>query len=162
DCAEHLVEPDQARDALADMFTFGQGLPVAKAMSKNTASVFTMLKLRSNIADMVTDYVELKKRENVMDYGDWVRYAATIATPLPELRAIERQKDKIVLRDEFRVTTHAQLPLFSQSFGRGHGHQQPHSVTAVVAPNQSTYGFRGASAGQLFSFVEAFGANPLE
>ncbi|HIW46737.1 MAG TPA: ATP-dependent helicase [Candidatus Yaniella excrementigallinarum] len=162
DCAEHLVEPDQVRDALADMFTFGQGLPVAKAMSKNTASVFTMLKLRSKIADMVTDYLELKKRENVMDYGDLVRYAATIATQLPEVRAIERQKYKIVLLDEFQDTSHAQLQLFSQLFGRGDGHQQPHSVTAVGDPNQSIYGFRGASAGQLFSFVEAFGANQLE
>src|SRR5699024_11009398 len=99
DCAAHLVEPDQVREALADTFTFGQGLPVAKAMSKNPASVFTMHKLRCKIADMVTEYLELKKRENVMDYGDLVRYAATIATQLPEVRAIERQKYKIVLLD---------------------------------------------------------------
>src|SRR5699024_10016024 len=112
DGAEHLVERDQVRDALADMFTFGQGLPVAKAISKNTASVLTMLKLRSEIADMGTDYLELKKRENVMDYGDLVRYAATIATQLPEVRAIERQKYKIVLLDEFQDTSHAQLQLF--------------------------------------------------
>src|SRR5699024_7951508 len=162
DCAEHLVDPDQVRTALADMFTFGQGLPVAKAMSKNTASVFTMLKLRSKIADMVTAYLELKKRENVMDYGDLVRYAAVIATRLPEVSAIERQKYKIVLLDEFQDTSHAQLQLFSQLFGSGDGNQQSHPVTAVGDPNQSIYGFRGASDGQLLSFVEAFGANELE
>src|SRR5699024_12548320 len=89
-CAAHLVEPDQVRDALGDMFTFGQGLPVAKAMRKNTASVFTMLKLRSKVADMVTEYLELKKRENVMDYGDLVRYASSIAPQLLEVRAIAR------------------------------------------------------------------------
>src|SRR5699024_5126155 len=32
DCAEHLVEPAQVHEALADMFTFGQGLPVGKSM----------------------------------------------------------------------------------------------------------------------------------
>lgn len=161
DCAEHLVEPDQVREALAEIFTFGQGLPVAKKMSKNTESVFTMLKLRSKISEMVTAYLDAKKEHNVMDYGDLVRYAAFIATQLPEVRAIEREKFKIVLLDEFQDTSHAQLQLFSHLFGKGDGSQQSHSVTAVGDPNQSIYGFRGASAGQLFSFVEAFGAEQL-
>src|SRR5699024_4303341 len=55
-----------------------------------------------------------------------------------------------------------QLQLFSHLFGRGDGTQASHSVTAVGDPNQSIYGFRGASAGQLFSFVEEFGAEQLE
>src|SRR5699024_9956277 len=154
DCAEHLVEPDQVRDALADMFTFGQGLPVAKAMSKNTASVFTMLKLRSEIADMVTDYLELKKRENVMDYGDVVRYVEKCASQMQEFSYLRHEKSNIVLLDEYQDTPQAHLQLFSQLFGGGDGHQQPHSVTSVGDPTQSIYGFRGASAGQLFSFVE--------
>ncbi|HEY4577774.1 MAG TPA: ATP-dependent DNA helicase [Yaniella sp.] len=162
DCAEHLVEPDQVHEALAEMFTFGQGLPVSKSMTSNTRSLFAGLKLRTKIADMVTDYLELKHANNVMDYGDLVRYAAMIATELPEVRDIEREKYKIVLLDEFQDTSHAQLKLFSALFGRGDGTQQPHSVTAVGDPNQSIYGFRGASAGQLFSFVEEFGAAQLE
>lgn len=160
DCAEHLIEPAQVKEALAQMFTFGQGLPEGKSTT-NTNSIFTSLKLRSKIADMVSDYLELKKTNNVMDYGDLVRYAALIAMQLPEVRAIEREKYKIVLLDEFQDTSHAQLKLFSYLFGRGDGTQQPHSVTAVGDPNQSIYGFRGASAGQLFSFVEEFGAQQL-
>ncbi|HJF14400.1 MAG TPA: ATP-dependent helicase [Enteractinococcus helveticum] len=160
DCAEHLVEPGQVKQALAEMFTFGQGLPEGKSTA-NTNSIFTSLKLRSKIADMVTDYLELKKTNNVMDYGDLVRYAALIATQLPEVRAIEREKYRIVLLDEFQDTSHAQLKLFSYLFGRGDGTQSSHSVTAVGDPNQSIYGFRGASAGQLFSFVEEFGAQQL-
>src|SRR5690625_4843409 len=60
DCAEHLVEPDQVHEALAEMFTFGQGLPVSKSMTSNTRSLFAGLKLCTKIADMVTDYLELK------------------------------------------------------------------------------------------------------
>lgn len=161
DCAEHLVEPAQVDEALAEMFTFGQGLPVAKKMSQNTTSVFTMLKFRSKISAMVSAYLEEKKEHNVMDYGDLVRYAAIIATQLPEVRTIEREKYKIVLLDEFQDTSHAQLQLFSHLFGQGDGTRQSHSVTAVGDPNQSIYGFRGASAGQLFSFVEEFGAHQL-
>ena len=162
DCAEHLVEPGKVQEALAEMFTFGQGLPVTKSMTSSTKSLFASLKLRTKIADMVSDYLALKNANNVMDYGDLVRYAAIIATELPEVRDIEREKFKIVLLDEFQDTSHAQLKLFSALYGRAEGTQQPHSVTAVGDPNQSIYGFRGASAGQLFSFVEEFGAEQLE
>lgn len=161
DCAEHLVEPAQVKEALAQMFTFGQGLPEGKATA-STNSIFTSLKLRGKIADMVSDYLELKLANNVMDYGDLVRYAALIATQLPEVRIIEREKYKIVLLDEFQDTSHAQLKLFSHLFGHGDGIQSSHSVTAVGDPNQSIYGFRGASAGQLFSFIDEFGARQLE
>jgi len=161
DCAEHLVEPEEVSAALAEMFAYGQGLPVSKSMTTNTRTLFAGLKLRTKIADMVTDYLELKHTNNVMDYGDLVRYAAMIATQLPEVRAIEREKYKIVLLDEFQDTSHAQLQLFSALFGRAGGTQTAHSVTAVGDPNQSIYGFRGASAGQLFSFVEEFGAEQL-
>lgn len=162
DCAEHLIEPDQVKAALAEMFTFGQGLPTGKTMTASTTSLFASLKLRSKVADMVTAYLEAKREQNVMDYGDLVRYAALIATQLPEVRVLEREKYKIVLLDEFQDTSHAQLKLFSYLYGRGDGTQQPHSVTAVGDPNQSIYGFRGASAGQLFSFVGEFGAEQLE
>lgn len=162
DCCEHLVAPQEVSQALAEMFTFGQGLPVTKTMTQKTQSLFSMLKLRSKISDMVVAYLAKKHDHNVMDYGDLVRYAATIATELAEVRALERQKYKIVLLDEFQDTSHAQLQLFTQLFGQGDGDQQSHSVTAVGDPNQSIYGFRGASAGQLFSFVEAFGAEQLE
>lgn len=161
DCCEHLVEPADVQTALAEMFTFGQGLPVTKTMTKSTESLFSMLKLRTKIADMVTAYLEKKQEHNVMDYGDLVRYAAIIATKLDEVRVIEREKYKIVLLDEFQDTSHAQLQLFSHLFGRGDGTQQSHSVTAVGDPNQSIYGFRGASAGQLFSFVHEFDAEQL-
>ena len=161
DCAEHLIEPEQVNETLAEMFAFGQGLPVGKSMTASTKSLFAGLKLRTKIADMVTDYLDLKRTNNVMDYGDLVRYAAMIATRLPEVRTIEREKYKIVLLDEFQDTSHAQLKLFSYLYGRGDGTQQSHSVTAVGDPNQSIYGFRGASAGQLFSFVDEFGAEQL-
>src|SRR5690625_6452863 len=110
---------------------------------------------------MVTDYLALKHTNNVMDYGDLVRYAAMIATQLPEVRAVEREKYKFVLLDELQDTSHAQLQLFSALYGRAGCTQTSHSVTAVGDPNQSIYGFRGASAGQLFSFVEEFGAEQL-
>src|SRR5699024_10633232 len=76
------VEPADVQTALAEMFTFGQGLPVTKTMTKSTESLFSMLKLRTKIADMVTAYLEKKQEHNVMDYGDLVRYAQLLPPSL--------------------------------------------------------------------------------
>src|SRR5699024_11856271 len=119
------------------MFTFGQGLPVTKTMTKSTESMFSMLKLRTKIADMVTAYLEKKQEHNVMDYGDLVRYAAIIATKLDEVRVIEREKYKIVLLDEFQDTSHAQLQLFSHLFGGGAGYPQSNTAPAGRGPSAS-------------------------
>ena len=49
------------------------------------------------------------------------------------------------------------LELFSSLYGtRATGAGAGHPVTAVGDPNQSIYGFRGASAGQLFDFPQKF------
>ena len=44
------------------------------------------------------------------------------------------------------------MKIFAELFGQGH------SVMAVGDPQQSIYGFRGASAGQLFGFSDHFPA----
>lgn len=86
----------------------------------------------------------------MLDFGDLVALAARISREIPLAAATERARYKVVLLDEFQDTSHAQLVLFSRLFGQGH------AVTAVGDPNQSIYGFRGASAGQLFHFVQEF------
>src|SRR5699024_12544665 len=106
------------------MLTFGQGLPFTKTITKSTESLFSMLKLRTKIADMVTAYLEKKQEHNVMGYGDLGRYAAIIATKLDEVRVSEREKYKIVLLDEFQDTSNGQLQLFSTLFVRVDGSQQ--------------------------------------
>src|SRR5690606_37577032 len=83
-------------------------------------------------------------------YGDLVAHAARIAQEVPAAALAERDSHKVVLLDEFQDTSHAQMVLFSQLYGQGH------PVTAVGDPNQSIYGFRGASAGQLFRFPQVF------
>ncbi len=99
---------------------------------------------------MVRRYAEAKRSRNALDYGDLVALAARIADEVPQAAELERQRFKVVLLDEFQDTSHAQLQLFSKLFGAGH------PVTAVGDPHQSIYGFRGASAGQLFRFPEIF------
>ncbi|MDO5617150.1 ATP-dependent helicase [Kocuria sp.] len=123
-----------------DQTSFGDGVKKAVA---------TLERLRI-LARMVERFDSIKRHNETMDFGDLLSRAARIAREDPAARALERERFKVVLLDEFQDTSHAQMVLFASLFGGGH------SVMAVGDPQQSIYGFRGASAGQLFSFDRWF------
>ncbi|MGF6833916.1 DNA helicase-2/ATP-dependent DNA helicase PcrA [Paenarthrobacter sp. TE4293] len=154
ECAEHLQDPGSVRDWVLERVQTFEQLPYVAGASKNptqaAASLSAMLRTRASVADMVVRYQEAKRQRGVLDFGDLVALAARIASDIPLAASTERARYKVVLLDEFQDTSHAQLVLFSRLFGQGH------AVTAVGDPNQAIYGFRGASAGQLFHFVQEF------
>lgn len=153
DCAEHLREPGEVRSWLDEEAARLQGLPFGGRGGKQpakAAALLTTLRTRSMVAGLVERYAAVKRERGVLDYGDLVALAARIATTVPEAGRLLRSQYRTVLLDEFQDTSHAQLVLFSALFGDGH------AVTAVGDPNQSIYGFRGASAGQLESFPRVF------
>ena len=91
-----------------------------------------------------------KRAADAIDFGDQVALAARLALDVPEVGAGERQRFRVVLLDEYQDTSYAQLTLLGALFGGGH------PVTAVGDPNQSIYGWRGASAGGLEGFPTSF------
>lgn len=153
DMAEHLKTPAEVISWL--------DIEIARAeqweehLNQQGQNLLNTLRLRRETAKLAAQYQDAKQAEAFMDHGDLLRYAAQLAsTEDSPVRAREREKYKVVLLDEFQDTSHAQLKLFADLFGRGTGH----AVTAVGDPNQSIYGFRGASAGQLFQFPQMFPA----
>ncbi|MFJ4026475.1 ATP-dependent helicase [Paenarthrobacter sp. NPDC089989] len=154
ECAEHLQEPAAVREWILDRVSGFEQLPYVAGAAKNPTQaakdLSSMLRTRASVADMVVRYQQAKRQRGVLDFGDLVALAARIASDIPQAASTERARYKVVLLDEFQDTSHAQLVLFSRLFGNGH------AVTAVGDPNQSIYGFRGASAGQLFHFVQEF------
>ena len=154
ECAEHLREPEQVKEWLLARSGEFESLPYLAGAKKNAtqsvAELGAMLRTRASVADMVIRYSAAKHARGALDFGDLVALAARVAQEIPLAAQMERQRYKVVLLDEFQDTSHAQLVLFSRLFGQGH------AVTAVGDPNQSIYGFRGASAGQLFHFVREF------
>lgn len=154
ECAEHLADPSDVRAELDAWVGEFEALPyVAETSKPRTASankLLDVLRTRGSVVDLVQRYAQAKRRRNVLDYGDLVALAARIAKEVPHAGEMERRRFKVVLLDEFQDTSHAQLTLFAELFGKGH------PVTAVGDPHQSIYGFRGASAGQLFRFPEIF------
>lgn len=154
ECAEHLQEPEDVEAWLMSRLAEFDALPYQADKKKNApqaaVELAVMLRTRASVADMVGRYAAAKRARGALDFGDLVALAARVAREVPVAAQMERQRYKVVLLDEFQDTSHAQLVLFSRLFGGGH------PVTAVGDPNQSIYGFRGASAGQLFHFVREF------
>ncbi|MFF1382639.1 ATP-dependent helicase [Arthrobacter sp. NPDC058288] len=154
ECAEHLRDPVEVQGWLMERVAEFEELPYVAGAKKNptqaAGELGAMLRTRASVADMVGRYADAKRVRGALDFGDLVALAARVASEIPLAAEVERQRFKVVLLDEFQDTSHAQLVLFSRLFGGGH------AVTAVGDPNQSIYGFRGASAGQLFHFVREF------
>ncbi|MEU8323018.1 ATP-dependent DNA helicase [Nonomuraea sp. NPDC048881] len=105
---------------------------------------------REQLLPLVEAYERLKRRREVIDYGDQMSLAARIAASHKEVGEIERSRYSVVLLDEYQDTSHAQLVLLRSLYGGGH------PVTAVGDPCQSIYGWRGASAGNLRRFPRDF------
>ncbi|NKX49420.1 ATP-dependent helicase, partial [Arthrobacter deserti] len=156
ECSEHLVQPGEAAAFLAGDVARIEALPYVQGSTrtakKEVLRLLDRLRTRITVAGLAAAYTRAKRERGVLDYGDLVSLAARIASDVPQARDLERSRYKVVLLDEFQDTSHAQMVLFSKLFGDGH------PVTAVGDPNQSIYGFRGASAGQLFAFRQHFPA----
>ncbi|MCV9993883.1 ATP-dependent helicase [Paeniglutamicibacter sp. ZC-3] len=156
ECAEHLVSPVDAKEWIDTLVGRLEALPYRidkpAAPSQEARKLLDKLRTRSTIAELAVGYAQAKAARGALDYGDLVALAARIAREIPEAAHSERARFKVVLLDEFQDTSHAQMVLFSCIFGDGH------ALTAVGDPNQSIYGFRGASAGQLFRFPTEFPA----
>ncbi|NUT10584.1 MAG: ATP-dependent helicase [Nonomuraea sp.] len=105
---------------------------------------------REQLLPLVEAYERLKRRREVIDYGDQMSLAARIAANHKEVGEIERSRYSVVLLDEYQDTSHAQLVLLRSLYAGGH------PVTAVGDPCQSIYGWRGASAGNLRRFPRDF------
>ncbi|WP_426996400.1 ATP-dependent helicase [Pseudarthrobacter sp. N5] len=154
ECAEHLQNPSDVEAWLLARLAEFDGLPYVAGAKKNATQAAGelggMLRTRASVAEMVGRYSVAKRARGALDFGDLVALGARVASEIPLAADVERQRYKVVLLDEFQDTSYAQLVLFSRLFGNGH------AVTAVGDPNQSIYGFRGASAGQLFHFVREF------
>lgn len=160
--AEHLLSPQDLQEfaekllpQLHDVPAFKSDEPGSRKQTSTGPHVKTAVETLDRLrvlAQMVQRFETLKRESETMDFGDLLSRAARIAKEDLAARALERERFKVVLLDEFQDTSHAQMVLFASLFGEGH------SVMAVGDPQQSIYGFRGASAGQLFSFDQWFPA----
>jgi DNA helicase-2/ATP-dependent DNA helicase PcrA len=103
------------------------------------------------LADLAAEYDAEKVRRGVVEYADQVALALRVAQKQPGIGADLRDRYRVVLLDEYQDTSVVQTHLLAELFGGS-------AVMAVGDPNQSIYGWRGASAANLDQFGELFEA----
>src|SRR5450631_2845855 len=155
--AEHLLVPADLH-AFIDRFEARvRGLPTgasrARALPQLVAGAMTALRARRQVLPLVEAYVTLKRSRDALDFADQMALAARLSRAFPDIGSMERQRFRAVLLDEFQDTSEAQLVLLRHLFVAA-GESVP--VTAVGDPNQSIYGWRGASATTLTRFPGEF------
>ncbi len=155
--AEHLLVPADLVSLIDRFEARVAGLPKgpsrARAMPKLVAEAMTALRARRQVLPLVEAYITLKRSRDALDFADQMALAATLSQTFPDIGSMERQRFRAVLLDEFQDTSEAQLVLLRHLFVAG---GEPVPVTAVGDPNQSIYGWRGASATTLTRFPHEF------
>lgn len=145
---EHLRDPDEVARWTGRFSAEVGGQP--GRVYAGVREVLDRAQLRLRLLPLIRAYERRKRDEEAVDFGDQVAQAARLARDHPEVGEVERERFRVVLLDEYQDTSHAQVVLLRSLFGGGH------PVTAVGDPCQSIYGWRGASAGALDRFPEAF------
>ncbi|WP_022917596.1 ATP-dependent helicase [Ruania albidiflava] len=152
--SEHGRSPGEAAaeiDRLIRSLTEKEDEPGKKpGMRAAVRRVVESLSTRRALMDLVAAFTARKQTDGVVDFGDQVRLAATIAAQVDDVGAGEQTRYRAVLLDEYQDTSIAQVQMLRALFGDGH------PVTAVGDPNQAIYGWRGAAAGTLLDFPDAF------
>lgn len=101
------------------------------------------------LVGLVREYIAEKQRRGVLDFADQVSGAFDIVETAPDVRADLREQHRIVLLDEYQDTSVIQTRFLASLF-------RDSAVMAVGDPHQSIYGWRGASADNLYAFARAF------
>ena len=151
--SEHLLPVDDARAGMDQLLGSIEATPFGGRRTSLHADVVKLagsLVERRTLLDVVEAYRARKRAMDAMDFGDQVALAAQLAEGVPAVAAGERARFKVVLLDEYQDTSYAQIRLLAALFGAGH------AVTAVGDPNQSIYGWRGASASGPARFPDQF------
>lgn len=151
--ADHGVDPDEVA-AFAESFV-AQTLPLADSIPQKTKRE-PLRKLIGSVdalpvlVELTKHYQAAKKARGFIEFSDQVALAHRIIVEHPEVAASYRARYRAVLLDEYQDTSVSQTRFLAELFGAS-------GVMAVGDPDQSIYGFRGASAANLSRFHDDFG-----
>ncbi|MCL2803289.1 MAG: ATP-dependent helicase [Micrococcales bacterium] len=157
ECVGNLTTPAQARQAVEAMAAHFASRPRGvnpksgrmKGLDDPVKAAGANLAKRVDLFELVENLIELKKQRGFVSYIDQEAIALELVQKRPEIGHGERQRFTTVLLDEYQDSSAIQIKLLSQLY-RGH------PVMAVGDPNQSIYGWRGASAEGLAGFGRSF------
>ncbi|GAB3616660.1 ATP-dependent DNA helicase [Okibacterium endophyticum] len=101
------------------------------------------------LLDLAERFQAEKRRRGFVEFSDQVSLALEICRRAPRVAEEHRSRFRVVILDEYQDTSVVQTDLLARLFS-------DHPVMAVGDPNQSIYGWRGASAANLSRFRDDF------
>lgn len=150
--AENVVDSRDVQ-AFARDFLAMDGLPIEAPRKRTDFETFTsalgVVGALPPLLDLADAYSAAKRERGYVEFSDQVALALAICERNPEVVAAHRERARTVLLDEYQDTSVVQTRLLATLFGG-------HSVMAVGDPDQSIYGWRGASAANLARFSNDF------
>ncbi len=157
---ENLVSAEQITAELAQVHETIAALPkkagdVSGEKNAYIVDLLNTLRRTELIARLAADFNVQKLQEGRIDYSDQVVLAERAVRELEEVAKREKLRYRQVLLDEYQDTSYLQTKLLSGLFF-------DHAVLAVGDPNQSIYGWRGASASNLAEFSSDFSSKKIE
>ena len=150
--SEHLRTPQELREYYDELTASISVIP-GKSPGTDVKGLLNKVAAHRQLLPLVERYLAMKRERSSIDFSDQVNLAARLAMQFPAVGAIERQRYRMVLLDEFQDTSEAQISFLAALFAQGD--DRP-GVNAVGDPHQSIFGWRGASASTLNKFARLF------
>ncbi|GAB3268555.1 ATP-dependent helicase [Microbacterium lacusdiani] len=142
---DHRIDLDELQRVALDQAAAFEPYREKEAVDKAAANLLAM----PILVQLVRDCIAEKQRRGVLDFADQVNGAYEIVETAPQVREDLRAQYRVVLLDEYQDTSVIQTRFLAELFRDG-------TVMAVGDPHQSIYGWRGASADNLYAFDSAF------
>ncbi len=148
--SENVVDPVDVA-AMAGRFSELAELPNGgRGEYANALKLISTVSSLPLLLELAEQFSEAKARHGFVEYADQVMLALQVVRRVERVGHDLRDRYKVVLLDEYQDTSVVQTWLLSELFAG-------HPVMAVGDPNQSIYGWRGASAANLEQFATGFG-----
>ena len=156
---DHQVSAEQVKQYSRELFDGIVALPKPKAARSNPEnpiykSLYDLVERVLGIemfVDLAERFMQEKRARGLLDYSDQVALAVRAVETNEHVAKLQKALYKHVLLDEYQDTSTLQTRLLTGLFAK-------HSVIAVGDPNQSIYGWRGASASNLREYLAQFGS----
>lgn len=151
--AENVADSRDVR-AFARDFLAMRGLPIEAPRKRTDFDSFIgalgVVDALPPLLELADAYADAKRERGYVEFSDQVALALQICVEHPDVVAEHRERSRTVLLDEYQDTSVVQTRLLAALF-------EGHPVMAVGDPDQSIYGWRGASAANLARFDRDFG-----
>jgi DNA helicase-2/ATP-dependent DNA helicase PcrA len=155
--SENIADPADVRAMVAG-FTGLTDLPAGSTRGAfaDVDKIVAAVSALDPLLDLAAEFAAAKARRGFVEFSDQVALALQITRSTPRVATEFRDQYRVVLLDEYQDTSVVQTWLLAELFAG-------HPVMAVGDPNQSIYGWRGASAANLEQFGAQFaGGTALE